>query len=66
MKGTVRWFNAEKKYGFIAPAMGDKDIFVHISALQKSGLHSLSEGMSVEFDTEQGKKGMQATNVRLG
>jgi CspA family cold shock protein len=62
--GTVKWFNNSKGYGFIAPADGSSDVFVHFSAIQGDGYKSLAEGQSVEFDTEQSDKGMQATNVR--
>jgi CspA family cold shock protein len=62
--GTVKWFNNSKGYGFIAPADGSSDIFVHFSAIQGDGYKSLAEGQSVEFDMEQSDKGMQATNVR--
>jgi CspA family cold shock protein len=61
--GTVKWFDPNKGYGFIRPDHGD-DVFVHISALQASGLRTLQEGEAVEFDIEQGRKGPQATNVR--
>ena len=59
--GTVKWFNANKGYGFIKPEDG-KDVFVHISAIQGDG--SLDEGQAVEFDITQGQKGPQAANVR--
>jgi cold shock protein len=62
--GTVRWFNAEKGYGFIAPESGE-DVFVHFSAIQSSGYRSLAEGQVVEFDVASGPKGAQAANVRL-
>jgi CspA family cold shock protein len=62
--GTVKWFNAEKGYGFIAPESGE-DLFVHFSAIQSAGYRSLAEGQVVEFDIEQGLKGAQAANVRL-
>jgi cold shock protein len=62
--GTVKWFNAEKGYGFIAPESGE-DVFVHFSAIQSTGYRSLAEGQVVEFDIEQGPKGAQAANVRL-
>jgi cold shock protein len=62
--GTVKWFNADKGYGFISPESGD-DVFVHFSAIQTTGYRSLDEGQTVEFDTQQGPKGPQATNVRL-
>lgn len=62
MKGTVKWFNAEKGYGFIKPETGE-DVFVHFSAIQGSGYKTLSDGQSVEFDVEPGRKGLQAVNV---
>jgi CspA family cold shock protein len=62
--GTVKWFNADKGYGFISPESGD-DVFVHFSAIQATGYRSLDEGQTVEFDTQPGPKGPQATNVRL-
>jgi CspA family cold shock protein len=61
--GTVKWFNADKGYGFIAPESGE-DVFVHFSAIQSAGYRSLEEGQAVEFDIEQGPKGAQAANVR--
>jgi cold shock protein len=63
--GTVKWFNNSKGYGFIAPADGGKDLFVHFSAIQDAngGYRSLNEGDRVEFDVEEGNKGPQATNV---
>jgi CspA family cold shock protein len=60
--GTVKWFNANKGYGFIAQAEGN-DVFVHVSAIQDAS-QSLDEGQSVEFDIVQGQKGPQAANVR--
>jgi len=60
--GTVKWFNANKGYGFIAQAEG-KDVFVHVSAIQDA-TQSLDEGQSVEFDIVQGQKGPEAANVR--
>ena len=61
-KGTVKWFNAEKGYGFITGEDG-KDVFVHFSAIQGEGFKSLDEGQSVTFDLQQGPRGMQAANV---
>ncbi len=61
--GTVKWFNAEKGYGFISQP-GAPDVFVHFSAIQASGYRSLDEGQQVEFEVVQGNKGLQATNVR--
>ncbi len=62
--GTVKWFNADKGYGFITPESGE-DVFVHFSAIQADGYRSLDEGQAVEFDITQGPKGAQAANVRL-
>ena len=62
VKGTVKWFNNQKGYGFITPENG-KDVFVHHTAIQGEGYKSLDEGQQVEFDIEQGPKGEQATNV---
>ena len=61
-KGTVKWFNDQKGYGFITPENG-KDVFVHHSAIQGDGFKTLAEGQQVEFNIEQGAKGEQATNV---
>ena len=63
-QGTVKWFNAEKGYGFITPADGGQDLFVHYSAIQSNGYRSLEEGQSVEFEVGQGTKGPQAEQVR--
>ncbi len=62
--GTVKWFNSEKGFGFIAPDDGSADVFAHFSAIQGSGRRDLFEEQRVEFDTEQGQKGLQATNIR--
>jgi CspA family cold shock protein len=62
MEGTVKWFNAEKGFGFIE-VEGGEDVFVHFSAIQGEGFKSLDEGQRVTFDTEQGQRGLQATNV---
>ncbi|HEY0020700.1 MAG TPA: cold shock domain-containing protein [Longimicrobium sp.] len=65
--GTVKWFNDSKGFGFITPADGQKDCFVHHSAIQGSGFKSLAEGDSVEFDMVDGQKGPAAENVtRVG
>jgi CspA family cold shock protein len=61
--GTVKWFNADNGYGFIAPESGE-DVFVHFSAIQSAGYRSLDEGQAVEFDVTSGPKGPQAANVR--
>jgi len=61
--GTVKWFNNSKGFGFLAPADGGEDVFVHFSAIDGSGYKSLEEGQSVSFDIEDGPKGLQASNV---
>jgi len=61
-KGTVKWFNAEKGYGFITGEDG-KDVFVHFSAIQGDGYKTLDEGQEVTYDVQQGPRGMQAANV---
>ena len=62
-KGTVKWFNASKGYGFIEQANGDKDVFAHVTGLAP-GVTALSEGQAVEFEVTEGQKGPQAVNVR--
>ncbi|CAB4762477.1 cold-shock protein [Nocardioides ginkgobilobae] len=63
-QGTVKWFNAEKGFGFIAQEDGGDDVFVHYSAIQTQGYKSLDENQKVEFDVTSGPKGPQAENVR--
>ena len=62
-QGTVKWFNAEKGFGFITPDDGSQDLFAHYSAIQTSGYRSLDEGQRVEFEVTQGQKGPQASNI---
>ncbi|MBW3669665.1 MAG: cold-shock protein [Actinobacteria bacterium] len=61
--GTVKWFNAEKGYGFISQSDG-ADVFVHFSAIQMNGYRALEEGQAVEFEVQEGPKGLQAASVR--
>ncbi|MNE06761.1 Cold shock protein CspA [compost metagenome] len=63
MTGLVKWFNSEKGFGFITPADGSKDVFVHFSAIQSSDYKTLDEGQKVEFSIENGAKGPAAANV---
>ena len=63
-QGTVKWFNADKGYGFIAPDDGSGDVFVHFSALEANGYRSLEENQKVEYSVTQGPKGPQAAQVR--
>ncbi|GID32878.1 cold-shock protein [Paractinoplanes brasiliensis] len=62
--GTVKWFNGDKGFGFITQDDGGADVFAHFSAIASSGYRSLDENQRVEFDVEQGAKGLQAANIR--
>ncbi|MDR7484512.1 MAG: cold-shock protein [Armatimonadota bacterium] len=63
-RGSVKWFSAEKGYGFITPDDGTKDLFVHHTAIKAEGFRTLTEGDKVEYEVAQGQKGPQAVNVR--
>mgnify|MGYP000927290641 FL=1 len=63
--GTVKWFNGEKGFGFIAPEDGSPDVFAHFTAINSGGFRSLNEGDRVSFDTKPGPKGMQAANITV-
>ncbi|OIQ33500.1 cold-shock protein [Phaeobacter sp. B1627] len=64
--GTVKWFNAQKGFGFIAPEQGSRDVFVHISALERAGIQHLDDGQAVTFDIESGRDGREsASNLAL-
>lgn len=63
--GTVKWFNPTKGFGFIVPDDGSKDVFVHISAVEKAGLQSLNEGQKVEFELQENRGKEAATNLRV-
>ncbi|AGB83109.1 MULTISPECIES: transcription antiterminator/RNA stability regulator CspE [Serratia] len=63
IKGQVKWFNESKGFGFITPADGSKDVFVHFSAIQGNGFKTLAEGQDVQFSIENGAKGPSAANV---
>lgn len=63
--GTVKWFNAQKGYGFIQPDDGNKDVFVHISAVERAGMNGLNDGQKLSFDLEKGQQGkMSAVNLK--
>ncbi|MFE5535057.1 cold-shock protein [Streptomyces sp. NPDC056492] len=64
-QGTVKWFNAEKGFGFIAPEDGTADVFAHYSEIQGTGFKELQENQKVEFDVSQGAKGPQASNITV-
>ncbi|MFV0405627.1 MAG: cold-shock protein [Propioniciclava sp.] len=63
--GTVKWFNPDKGYGFISPDDGSDDVFAHFSAINSRGFRTLNEGDKVEYETEQGAKGLQASNITV-
>ena len=63
--GTVKWFNSEKGFGFIAPDDGSADVFAHFSAINSTGYRSLDENDKVEYETQQGPKGLQAANITV-
>jgi CspA family cold shock protein len=66
-KGTVKWFNPTKGYGFIKPATGNQDVFVHISAVERAGLSTLNEGQTVEYELVTGRNGKtSAENLKMG
>ena len=64
-KGTVKWFNPTKGYGFIKPANGDKDVFVHISAVERAGLRSLNDGQAVEYELVTNRGRTSAENLKV-
>jgi cold shock protein len=64
-QGTVKWFNATKRFGFISPADGGKELFVHRSEIQDYDVHGLADDQPVEFEVTEGRKGLQASAVRV-
>ena len=64
-KGTVKWFNSTKGYGFIGPSAGDKDVFVHISAVERAGLSTLNEGQNVEYELVTNRGKTSAENLKV-
>ncbi len=64
-RGTVKWFNSQKGFGFIVPDNGGKDVFVHISAVEKAGLRTLNENQKVEYDLEENRGRTAATNLKV-
>ena len=64
-KGTVKWFNPTKGYGFIKPAVGDKDVFVHISAVERAGLTTLNENQTIEYDLVENRGKSSAENLKV-
>lgn len=63
--GTVKWFNSTKGYGFIAPDNGAQDVFIHITALEKAGIHQLNDGQKVSYEIEENKGKTSAVNIQL-
>lgn len=65
MEGTIKWFDQTKRFGFIQPADGGSDVFVHISAVDTDSVDRLKDGVKVEFETTEGAKGLQANDVKV-
>jgi CspA family cold shock protein len=65
MQGTVKWFNQTKRFGFIQPSDGSRDVFVHLSAIQEDSASKIKDGANVEFEITEGAKGPQASDVRV-